>query len=555
MKIRNKLMIAPLILLIILACSLYLSYRESSRVTTAYGKEIKATSTVIGQVYQDTIMPLMSLVEALSIDPMMGPEPSALNEILFNLKKYKTVQSAFFLDQNEMVLADGEDLEDIPLLGKPLPEEFRLKMNLDKPVFGIYEQRLVYSKSFEDQGDNLGRLQVVFSMENIDGITTTLLAKVGNHAEESKKQTLWIVAGCFLITPIALIIIFIIIRGIIRPLTQVGQLSRSLSNGDLTTKIVINNKDEIGDMAGDLNGAVASVREIMKTLSDTTGTLSDSSSGLSVLSESLSSDAVSMTTQSNTVASSVKEMSVNLNNVAVAMEQSSTNINMVAVASEEMTATITGIGQNAEQARLVSNKAVSQATSASEKMNDLGSAADKIGKVTEAITEISEQTNLLALNATIEAARAGEAGKGFAVVANEIKELARQTAEATLDIKSLVEDVQNTTKTAEGEIDQISEVIGGVNDIVSTIATAVEEQALTTQEITDNIAQASQGIQEVNENVAQTYNVSTEITRDVTEVSSAAQNISKNSLDVQGSASDFQQRSTELKAIVGSFKI
>ena len=121
-------------------------------------------------------------------------------------------------------------------------------------------------------------------------------------------------------------------------------------------------------------------------------------------------------------------------------------------------------------------------------LTQLGATADKIGKVTETITDISEQTNLLALNATIEAARAGKAGKGYAVVANEIKDLAKQTAEATVDIKNIVDNIQATSKTTEKGIEQIGTVIGEVNDIVGTVATAVEEQTAATQEIAGNIA-------------------------------------------------------------------
>lgn len=116
-------------------------------------------------------------------------------------------------------------------------------------------------------------------------------------------------------------------------------------------------------------------------------------------------------------------------------------------------------------------------------MSELASAADKLGKVTETITEISEQTNLLALNATI------EAGKGFAVVANEIKDLAKQTADATMEIKALIDNVQNTTAITGNGINSIPEVIGGVNDTIPGIATAVEEQTATTNEIVQNIAQ------------------------------------------------------------------
>jgi methyl-accepting chemotaxis protein len=116
----------------------------------------------------------------------------------------------------------------------------------------------------------------------------------------------------------------------------------------------------------------------------------------------------------------------------------------VASASEEISLTINDIASNSERARKITGEAVQQAETTSETVGHLGTSAMEIGKVTEAITEISEQTNLLALNATIEAARAGEAGKGFAVVANEIKELAKQTA--TQDIKGQVEGIQGSSE-------------------------------------------------------------------------------------------------------------
>ena len=138
--------------------------------------------------------------------------------------------------------------------------------------------------------------------------------------------------------------------------------------------------------------------------------------------------------------------------------------------------------------------------------------------MTETITEISEQTNLLALNATIEAARAGEAGKGFAVVANEIKELARQTAAATVNIKDRINEIQSTTSTTVVDIEKISKVIIEINNVISGIATAVEEQSVASNEIAGNISQASQGLVEVNENVAQSTTVVADITREIAEI-------------------------------------
>ena len=168
-------------------------------------------------------------------------------------------------------------------------------------------------------------------------------------------------------------------------------------------------------------------------------------------------------------------------------------------------------------------------------MVELGRSAQDIGKVTEAINEISEQTNLLALNATIEAARAGEAGKGFAVVANEIKELAKQTA-ATQEIKEKIDGIQNSTSGTITQISSILKVINDANEIVGTIATAVEEQSVTTKEIANNVAQASSGISEVNENLASSNSAASDISNEISIVSTSIGEISISSGQVDVNA-------------------
>lgn len=346
-------------------------------------------------------------------------------------------------------------------------------------------------------------------------------------------------------------------RGITKPINKAVEGLRDIAEGegDLTMRLEETTKDEIGELARWFNTFIEKLQGIIGDISGNAGQVGTSSSGLLTIASEMASGSHETSERAGAVAAATEEMSANLNAVAAAMEESSTNTSMVATAAEEMTATINEIAQNSEKARGISESAVTQAQNASEKMSDLGVAANDIGKVTETITEISEQTNLLALNATIEAARAGEAGKGFAVVANEIKELAKQTADATQDIKNKIQGIQTTTDLTVTEIEEITRVINQVNEIVTTIATSVDEQSSATQEIANNIAQASQGIQDVNENVTQSSSVSTEISRDIAEVNVSADQMSNSSGQVKMSAEQLRELSEKLETIVGSFKI
>jgi len=197
-----------------------------------------------------------------------------------------------------------------------------------------------------------------------------------------------------------------------------------------------------------------------------------------------------------------EETSHQSNLVASAAEQVSANVATVAASAEEMSASILEISKNTNEAATVATSAVRAAKETTETVNHLGISSREIGKVIKVITSIAQQTNLLALNATIEAARAGEAGKGFAVVANEVKELAKQTAKATEDISRKIVTIQGDTRNAVNAIEEIGNIIDQINDIQSSIASAIEQQNATTNEIARNAGEAAKGSTEIAQNIA-----------------------------------------------------
>jgi methyl-accepting chemotaxis protein len=391
-------------------------------------------------------------------------------------------------------------------------------------------------------------------LDNIEAYQARMAGEIGSMVS-SRTTHMVLVSGIIFAAIIALCLS--IAFGIVRALKEMVVSFQDIAEGegDLTKRIEIASKDEIAELAGWFNTFLEKLQAMIQKIANNATQVDHSSTELSEIATMMSGGAGETSRRADNVATAAEEMSANLNNVAAAMEQSSTNTSMVATAAEEMTATINEIARNAEKARAISDEAVHKAGETSGQMDGLGQAAQGIGKVVETITEISEQVNLLALNATIEAARAGEAGKGFAVVANEIKELAKQTSAATLEIKEKIQNIQGSTDGTVKGINEISEVINNVNEIVGTIATAVEEQSAATREIATNIAQASRGIQEVNENVNQSSTVAAEITSDISVVNQSSSEIANSSDQVKVSGNDLKRMAEELKGIVGSFKI
>jgi methyl-accepting chemotaxis protein len=385
------------------------------------------------------------------------------------------------------------------------------------------------------------------------------LEDLDKTTEAQKGFLMWVMAiSSILAVALAVIIGFVITQGITKPIEHAIRNLDEMSKGNFAIEVnreFLENKDEFGVVARAISNLCSSVGQMVRDISKGVNTLASASTELSAISNEMSGGAEKTAMQSNTVSTAAEEMSTNVVSVAAGMEQATSSLTIVATATEEMTSTIGEIAGNSEKARATTNDAVSHAGKASDMIRRLGQAAQEIGKVTEAITSISAQTNLLALNATIEAARAGAAGKGFAVVAGEIKELAQQTSAATEDIKSKIAAIQSSTSETIEDIESITKVIRDVSDIVTTIASSIEEQSAVTKDIARNIAQATMGVKDANERVSQSSTVTRSIASEITGVSQSASEMTAASAQVQSSASELSQLAEGLRGMVGRFQV
>ncbi|MCU7727439.1 methyl-accepting chemotaxis protein [Actinoplanes sp. KI2] len=315
----------------------------------------------------------------------------------------------------------------------------------------------------------------LMSAEIANAESTLVAGKTFDATVRATRAVVLVVfAACVVL---AVLLALLVARMIVRPLGRVSGVLEAVAGGDLTLDAEVTQRDELGQMADSLHRATTTLRGAIGDLATHATALGDAAAELAATTEHSSASSEQGARQAAEVAESAALMS--------------STIQTVAAGAEQMGASIREISHSAGQAAGVATRAVELTAATSGVMAKLGESSAEIGDVIKVITAIAGQTNLLALNATIEAARAGEAGKGFAVVASEVKDLAQETAKATEDIARRVEAIQADTAGAVSAIEEISETIGHINDFQNTIASAVEEQSATTNEMSRNVAEAA----------------------------------------------------------------
>jgi methyl-accepting chemotaxis protein len=338
-------------------------------------------------------------------------------------------------------------------------------------------------------------------------------------------------AGCVTVICLALLLVMSIAvsRSIFRRLKHVTERMRDIAEGegDLTRRLEQGANDEVGELAHWFNVFVDKLHGIMTDVTTTAESVAQASNNVLTASKQISSNA--------------ETTSMRANVVAAAGEQVSANVSMVATGSEQMLASIREIARSSNEAASIAKSAVSVVETANHTMSQLGVSSVEIGEIVKVVKSIAHQTNLLALNATIEAARAGQAGNGFAVVAREVKELASETAKATEEISRKIDVVQSHTTGAVQSIEEVSSVIGQISDISNTIASAIEEQTATTNEMGRNIAEAAKG--------------STEIARNIAGVAEAAKSTSGGATESNISADKLAHLAAQLQSAMSQFRL
>ena len=479
------------------------------------------TIFLTGYVRKEMTSAYMESVKTLAISLQQGVTDSLergqmknFQKLLLNQKKIAGVIDVSLYDRQLLVnLSSSGDA----MKGKSLAQELQAEVNGSAdPVWkvGASDVRIYIPQIVTP---DCMRCHPTWKEKEHGGVIALTFDLTPLHASLSKQKMMLSIGSAVLLLLISGII-FMLARSVTNPVVQMTQAMERLANGDINVTIPAQERsDEIGKMADAVRGFKENAIErqrleveheenirraeqekikLMNKMAD------DFESTVGSLISGVSAAVAEMEETAKVMSGTAEQARKKSNDAAVSAQETSANVLSVASSTEELSGSIGEIHHQVDQSAGISRKAVEKAERSNQLVGSLAESSHKIGEVVKLIKDVAGQTNLLALNATIEAARAGEAGKGFTVVANEVKELAKQTTIATMEISDQISGIRNATNDAVAAIQDICTTIAELSGIAAAISGSVEDQGNVTQRIAQSTQQAAMATQDVSKNIS-----------------------------------------------------
>jgi methyl-accepting chemotaxis protein len=468
--------------------------------------------------------------------------------------KYGEMGYAYIINKHGTLMAHKN--RDFVLNQRNFIEE--AKTNPQYTRLSLMFQKMIKKETGYDEYPFMGSTRF-FGYAPIKGTDWSIA--VGAHKSYAFRDILsmrlYFIISAIIALSICILVSFLLTKVIVSPIRKTTAMLKDISEGegDLTKRLEIKTSDEIGEMAHYFNIFIQKLQAMIKNIAKSSNVVASSATQLFAVTTEIDANAQAMNTLTDTATSGTERTANKVENISVAAEEMSTTSQTVAAAIEEMSVSLNEVSRNCQNELLIAEKANSNAKSSKEIMTRLSGAAKSIGKVVAVINDIADQTNLLALNATIEAASAGEAGKGFAVVANEVKELARQTTQATQDIIKQVAEIKENTDYAVKSIDEVTLVMEDVNRISHTIVSSVEEQSATINEISRSVSGVNTNIKDVAQNVAASARELTDVTFTIKKVRTEVTSASNSITQIKSSSGELTTFSNSLQSLLSQFKV